>query len=384
MPNTDFSSVGKQHIHTKVSLRKPLRCGFAIVLCSCLFYGAAQCRAQETQTQDVAAAARQERARKEQETKAPHVYTDQDLQRDKILTPEDAARLAAQRKLEGSPLRDTDGAAVDASAVPELPLGDVARLYRSAKRATESPFHIPFDEPAFAAPVEPIQPAQPGLELNPAATLSKIGSSRAAAVATTVKPHSAVRVVAPRIQNAPLHRRDPFARQFVPVAPAAPAVSAPAPVASVPNVSANLSKRLAPVTPPVAAVGTPAVSRPNPVKSAPGLRSVTVRNGDTLWKIAQENLGHGGRWRDVLAANPAITSPEALKAGMQINLPADVRTPRAAKVKVKSGDSLTKIAQAQYGKAGYWRCILNGNPSLTDPNRIYEGQELLLPSECKP
>ena len=351
------------------------------MLCSCLFYGAAQCRAQETQSQDVAAAARQERARRDQETKAPHVYTDEDLRRNQILTQEDEARLAAKRKLDGPPLRETDGTTLDASGIPELPLGDVARMYRSAKRATQSPFHIPFDEPAFAAPVEPIQPTPLGSELIPPATvLSKIAPSHAPTVVATVKAHSAATVVAPRIPNAPLHRRDPFARQFVPVAPAPPVVSTPAPVATVPN----LPRKVAPVAPSVAPVANPAVSAVNPVSPAAGSRTVTVRSGDTLWKIAQENLGHGSRWPEVLAANPAIASPEALKTGMQINLPADVRAPRASKVKVNAGDTLTKIAQAQYGKAGYWRCILNGNPSLTDANRIYEGQELVLPSECKP
>lgn len=354
------------------------------MLCSCLFYGAAQCRAQEAQSPDVAAAARQERARREQETKTPHVYTDEDLRRDKILTLEDEALLAAKRKLDGPPLHETDGTTLDASGIPELSLGDVARLYRSARRATQSPFHIPFDEPAFAAPVEPIQPTQLGSELIPP-VLSKIAPSHAPAIVTTVKPHSATSVVAPRIPNAPLHRRDPFARQFVPVAPAAPAVSAaPAPVASTPSLPRKVAPSVAPVAPPVAPVANPALSAVNPVSPVAGSRTVTVRSGDTLWKIAQENLGHGARWREVLAANPAITSPEALKAGMQINLPADVREPRASKVKVNAGDTLTKIAQAQYGKAGYWRCILNGNPSLTNPNRIYEGQELVLPSQCKP
>jgi nucleoid-associated protein YgaU len=111
---------------------------------------------------------------------------------------------------------------------------------------------------------------------------------------------------------------------------------------------------------------------------------VTVRSGDTLWRIAEENLGHGSRWREVLAANPSIASPEALKAGMEINLPADVRPPRASSVKVKAGDTLTTIAAAQYGRAGYWRCIAEANPSISDANRIFEGEELVLPNRCKP
>jgi phage tail protein X len=376
MPNTDFSSVRKQHIHTKVSLRKPLRCGFAIALCSCLFYGAAQCHAQEAQSPDVAAAARQERARREQDSKPPHIYTDEDLRRDQILTPEDEARLAARRKLDGLPLQETGGATLDASGLPELPLGDVARLYRSARQATQSPFHLPFDEPAFASPVEPIQPVQPSLEVSPS-TLPKVTLSHPR---KGIAP--AARVSAPNIQNAPLRRRDPFARHFVPVAPPGPVVSAPAAVASTPN----LSRKVVPVAPAVAPVvnpAAPAVNPVSPVNPVSGMRLVTVRSGDTLWRIAEENLGRGSRWREVLAANPSIASPEALKAGMHINLPTDVRAPRAASVKVSPGDTLTKIAQEQYGRASYWRCIAEANPSLADANRIYEGEELVLPSRCQ-
>ena len=373
MPNTDFSSVRKHHIHTKVSLRKPLRCGFAVVLCSCLFYGAAQCRAQEAQSQDVAGAARQERARREQETKPPHIYTDEDLRRDKILTPDDEARLAGKRK-DGPPLRETDGTTLDASGLPELPLGDVARLYRSARHATQSPFHIPFDEPVFASPIEPIQPIQPGLELRPSVPMKIAPSHPRAAIAP------AARVVAPRVQNAPLRRRDPFSRQFVPVAPGGPMVSPAAPIVTAPN----LSRKAAPAEPTIAPKVNPAAPAVNPASPVAGVRTVTVRAGETLWKIAQENLGHGSRWHEVLAANPSITSPEALKAGMQINLPVDERAPRESKVKVGPGDTLSKIAQAQYGRAGYWRCIAEANPTVSDANRIYEGQELVLPTNCKP
>jgi nucleoid-associated protein YgaU len=374
MPNTDFSSARKQHIHTQVSLRKPLRCGFAVVLCSCLFYGAAQCRAQEAQSRDVAAAARQERVRREQETKPPHVYTDEDLRRDKILTPDDEARLAGKRKPDAPPLRETDGTTLDASGLPELPLGDVARLYRSARRATQSPFHIPFDEPVFASPIEPIQPIQPGSELAPSVPM-KIAPSHPR---TVIAP--AARVVAPGVQNAPLRRRDPFSRQFVPVAPAGPVVSSAAPVATAPS----LSRKAAPVEPTVAPKVNPAAPAANSVNPVAGMRTVTVRAGDTLWRIAQENLGRGSRWHEVLAANPSMTSPEALKAGMQINLPVDERAPRKSRVKVGSGDTLSKIAQAQYGRAGYWRCIAEANPTVNDANRIYEGEELILPPSCKP
>src|SRR5260370_16934987 len=95
MASTDLSSSGKPHVHRRVTLRQPLRCGFTIVLCSCLFFGAAQCRAQAAQ--DVAEAARQERARKEQAKKQKHVYTYEDFLPSKIPTPSATALLQPKR-----------------------------------------------------------------------------------------------------------------------------------------------------------------------------------------------------------------------------------------------------------------------------------------------
>jgi hypothetical protein len=47
---------------------------------------------------------------------------------------------------------------------------------------------------------------------------------------------------------------------------------------------------------------------------------------------------------------------------------------------VKSGDSLSKIAKEQLGDAGRWREIYNLNrDQISDPNLIRPGQELALP-----
>src|SRR4029077_7970703 len=128
---TDLSSSAKQHVHRRISLRQPLRCGFAILLCSCLFAGAAQCRAQAPQ--DVAEAARQERARKDAR-KQKHVYTDEDLHRAKILTPDAKARVEATRQQQPAPIEEQAPAPLDADGqIGQLPLGDIARRYRNAK-----------------------------------------------------------------------------------------------------------------------------------------------------------------------------------------------------------------------------------------------------------
>ena len=54
--------------------------------------------------------------------------------------------------------------------------------------------------------------------------------------------------------------------------------------------------------------------------------------------------------------------------------------PEATMYTVKSGDSLSKIAKAQYGDASKYNAIFEANkPMLTDPNKIYPGQVLRIP-----
>ena len=47
---------------------------------------------------------------------------------------------------------------------------------------------------------------------------------------------------------------------------------------------------------------------------------------------------------------------------------------------VVSGDSLSKIAQREYGKAGDWTRIYEANRGLIkDPDKIFPGQKLQIP-----
>ena len=49
---------------------------------------------------------------------------------------------------------------------------------------------------------------------------------------------------------------------------------------------------------------------------------------------------------------------------------------------VRSGDSLSKIAQAEYGNANEWKRIFEANKDvLSDPNKIYPGQKLRIPTK---
>jgi nucleoid-associated protein YgaU len=49
---------------------------------------------------------------------------------------------------------------------------------------------------------------------------------------------------------------------------------------------------------------------------------------------------------------------------------------------VKSGDSLSKIAQQQYGDGTKWRKIFEANKDIiNDPNLIHPGQKLKIPKQ---
>jgi nucleoid-associated protein YgaU len=114
------------------------------------------------------------------------------------------------------------------------------------------------------------------------------------------------------------------------------------------------------------------------------LHTVTVQPGDSLWKLAQQNLGRGSRWQELLAANPGIVYPTRIAAGTEIVVPAKLTTLKSdVRVTVKEGDTLSRIAQFTYGRAAAWRCIAQANPEIADVNRIYKGQQLLLPFVCQ-
>src|SRR5437899_9867749 len=107
----------------RLSLRLLRLCSPGFLFATCAVFGATQCSAQ-----DVAEAARQERAQKEsKQKKSKHVYTEQDLKRDQILTPEDRAQVEAKKNQTVPPPTEKSGDAVDAQSLPaDAPIGDFA------------------------------------------------------------------------------------------------------------------------------------------------------------------------------------------------------------------------------------------------------------------
>src|SRR5216684_8772757 len=135
----------------------------AILIACCAVFGVTQCSAQ-----DVAEAARQERAQKEsKQKKSKHVYTEQDLKRAQILTQEDRAHVEANKNQPAPPSSEKSQEAIDAQSLPaDHSLGDVARRFRKQKQSQKlqrsAEFHLPFaDAPALASPKPPVMPLRP-------------------------------------------------------------------------------------------------------------------------------------------------------------------------------------------------------------------------------
>ena len=51
-------------------------------------------------------------------------------------------------------------------------------------------------------------------------------------------------------------------------------------------------------------------------------------------------------------------------------------------ITVRSGDSFWKIAAERYGAGQLWPCIARANPEWRDVEKIYPGQSLLVPAAC--
>ncbi len=327
-------------------------CVPVILIFSFAVVGVAPCRAQD---QDVAEAARQERTRKQSRQKKPrHVYTAEDLKREHILTPKDRVQMEARKNQPASagsqkPQDAVDGSAVasgsDGQSLPaNAPLGDVARRVRRQKESQKlqrsAEFHLPFaDAPVLASPKSPVRPLRP--------------------------PISATRPAPPLA--APFHppvKRSPFERpRVLPPAPAAP-------------------RTLVPPLPAPHVLPTPPPARVAP--SVPTkLTVVTVQPGDSLWKLAAQRLGSGRRWQELFSINPGLRDPNFIKVGSQLVLPASVTPARTAtKYTVRNGDTLWTIAQSHLGHGASWSCIARANPAIRDANLIRQGQVLLLPATC--
>ncbi|SDT34383.1 LysM peptidoglycan-binding domain-containing protein [Actinoplanes derwentensis] len=108
-----------------------------------------------------------------------------------------------------------------------------------------------------------------------------------------------------------------------------------------------------------------------------------VRQGDSLTKIAREQLGGENRWPQIFALNRStITNPNRIFPGQVLFLPPKQPVgPIPRLYTVKAGDSLSKIAREKLGDEDRWREIFNLNRDfIPDSDRIFPGQVIVIPT----
>ncbi|MGW0332254.1 LysM peptidoglycan-binding domain-containing protein [Streptomyces sp. NPDC003011] len=155
--------------------------------------------------------------------------------------------------------------------------------------------------------------------------------------------------------------------------------------------------------------------------TTPARNSYTVREmrpTESLWGIAERELGDGERWREIAALNEGrlmadgqvfransflqpgwelqMPSPTASARGLHTQLDA-AGTPAAGAgaahvLTVDPGDSLSQIAEEELGDGGAWPRLFeasrgkaqpDGLPPISDPDVIYAGQQVTVPGNTQ-
>lgn len=125
----------------------------------------------------------------------------------------------------------------------------------------------------------------------------------------------------------------------------------------------------------------------------------TVKDGDTLWSIAEKKYKSGYNWVDIQQANK-LSNPDTLFAGTKLTLPNvepkistvivenkgnkqasnSVQTTKitGAIYTIVQGDNLWDIAVRAYGDGYAWTKISKAN-NLSNPDLIHPGNKLSIP-----
>jgi len=254
--------------------------------------------------QDLGEIARQERERrKEQPARSTHVYTNDDLERQHILVPEDRARVLAARGSGSNPVVQV--AQAPASRAPDV--------------VVESPTAIVIADPP-APTATPAAPIPAAVAADSAAPIARSPFSDGRVTAQPkLSPVDAIRRLVQEAsgQEHPAtvtHRRAPPVIFYIPFG------IRPPPAARIRSVRGRTS---------TSHVARTVFSRPERhdqiLNQGPvdlGVAGVvTVERGDSLWALAKRYLGSGRRWRELAALNTQILNPNVLHAGEWICLP---------------------------------------------------------------
>ncbi len=152
-----------------------------------------------------------------------------------------------------------------------------------------------------------------------------------------------------------------------------------------------------PAAPPVPIVHIEKATTVEPASPTAADRVHVVAPRDTLWTIADSELGDPLRWREIYDLNVGRPQPDGgrlaeaghLAVGWRLQLPADSHDggPENASVVVREGDTLSKIAQDELGSADRVDDLMAANAGvpqasggvLRDPDEIQIGWRIVIP-----
>lgn len=133
----------------------------------------------------------------------------------------------------------------------------------------------------------------------------------------------------------------------------------------------------------VPSVPAPPVAEPEQSSEPAPTFAYTVKRGDTLWKIAQELLGDGTRYREIVALNTSALNgqPDFINPGLVLRLPDERQADQDGQYVVQPGDTLSGIAQRELGDAhAYPRIFAASRETVQSDGRQLEDPDLILPN----
>jgi phage tail protein X len=107
-----------------------------------------------------------------------------------------------------------------------------------------------------------------------------------------------------------------------------------------------------------------------------------VQPGDELWTLAEHYYGKGQDWRLIAQANRGLLTggPDRLQPGWRLLIPGV--DPDQRRVVVRPGDTLSSIAEQEYGDPAAWHRIHRANRGvLSDPDLLPVGLSLTIPTD---
>jgi LysM repeat protein len=388
------------------------------MVCACFFFFPDSLKAQDA-SQDVAEAARQARARKAAQAPGEsHVYTNEDLQKPRILSDGDRASAAAHKSPASVPpaaepqqIAATPAAPSPATQSPAAvgatsdaageSLGELARRYRREKEARQteaarkaesaSPFHMERSmrpQQAFATMTPKMI-----LELPRPVAEPKKNNPAAGAIAVKRDPFARPGTTALQTGVRPNQASASVVNAARSNSTALPKIMRPATRAAV-NIPTNDGKHSV-AEPQVSATSikpSDAVAAKVPMtmsrRSSSSASETSVVASSAASRAAQPSSSHS-----TVVSTPAVPAvpiapsisvappKERLSAVISVRPLAAGATPTpTATVTMLPGDSLWKLSRRYLGSGGRWPEWVRSNPALPQPWKIRAGTVLAVPN----